>query len=40
MCFTVAVTIFSHQKEAVLIPDVEIIDFLIGPMMVENLVKI
>ena len=40
MCFTVAVTNLFHQKEVVLILDIEILDFLIGPMIVENLVKI
>ena len=40
MHFKVAVTIFFHQKEVVLILDIETIDFLIGPMMVENLIKI
>ena len=40
MRFTVAVTNFFNQKIVVLILDIEIIDFLIEPMMVENLVKI
>ena len=31
---------FFYQEQVVLIPDIEIVDFLIGPMMVENLVKI
>ena len=40
MYFTIAVTNFICQKEVVLILDIEIIDFLIGPMMVRNLVRI
>ena len=38
--FTVAVANFVHQKEVVLILDIGIIDFIIGPTVVENLVKI
>ena len=40
MYFTIAVTNFICRKEVVLILDIEIIDFLIGPMMVRNLVRI
>ena len=40
MHFTVEETNFIHLKGLVLILDIEIIDFLIGPVTVRNLVRI